>query len=89
MRPQSLQAIEPSTFCAPDAAGDRSAFLTPPNAAEYLRSRYGQGTVKSLAKFRSFGGGPAFFRFGKRRILYREIDLDAWAATRINAIEGC
>ena len=34
-----------------------------------------------LEKLRVIGGGPIYYKFG-RRVLYRKEDLDAWAAAR-------
>ncbi len=51
--------------------------LTPGEAAAYLRV-----SKSYLDKLRVYGGGPKFVRPGKRKILYRKSDLDAWAAER-------
>lgn len=51
-------------------------WLTPKEAASYLRV-----SKSHLDKLRSYGGGPRFFRPGKRKVLYRKTDLDAWAAS--------
>jgi hypothetical protein len=53
-------------------------FLRPPDAAAFLRKRFGFGAVRSLAKLRVVGKGPAFRKAG-RLILYAEDDLVAWA----------
>jgi hypothetical protein len=58
-------------------------YLTPEQAAAYLRSRVHQGTRRLLAKWRSTGGGPRFHRVGSR-IVYRPADLDAWIASRVS-----
>ncbi len=50
-------------------------FLTPKEAAAYLHV-----SKSYLDKLRVYGGGPKFFRFTKRKILYRKSDLDFWAA---------
>jgi excisionase family DNA binding protein len=55
-----------------DEKGDR--FLTPKEAASDLRV-----SKSYLDKLRVYGGGPKFLRFGKRKVLYRKSDLDAWA----------
>ena len=52
-------------------------YLTPPEAAEYLRT-----SVSTLAKLRVYGGGPAFTRIG-RAVRYRRAELDAYMETRI------
>jgi excisionase family DNA binding protein len=52
------------------------AYLTPHEAAEYLRS-----SPSTLAKLRVYGGGPHFSRMG-RAIRYRRSDLDAYMTAR-------
>jgi excisionase family DNA binding protein len=47
-------------------------YLTPREAAEYLRS-----STSTLAKRRLLGSVPAFVRIG-RAIRYRKSDLDRW-----------
>ena len=37
---------------------------------------------KTTARWRENGEGPPYIRVGTRRILYRQKDLDAWAAAR-------
>jgi excisionase family DNA binding protein len=51
-------------------------YLTPQEAAEYLRS-----SPSTLAKLRVYGGGPHFCRIGKA-IRYRRSDLDAFMSAR-------
>jgi hypothetical protein len=53
-----------------------SNFLTTADAAAHI----GLG-LSTLEKFRIFGGGPKFCKFG-RRVLYRLADLEAWAEDR-------
>ena len=62
-----------STHQSRDETDER--FLTTPEAAAYLRV-----SKSYLDKLRVYGGGPKFLRFGKRKVLYRKSDLDAWAA---------
>jgi len=61
-----------STHQSRDETDER--LLTTPEAAAYLR-----GSKSYLDKLRVYGGGPKFLRFGKRKVLYRKSDLDAWA----------
>jgi excisionase family DNA binding protein len=49
--------------------------LTTPEAASHLRV-----SKSYVDKLRVYGGGPKFLRFGRRKILYRKSDLDAWTA---------
>lgn len=53
-------------------------YLTPLEAAEYLRS-----SVSTLAKLRVYGGGPRFTRLG-RAVRYSRAELDAYMAARIS-----
>ena len=51
-------------------------FLTPEEAAEYLRL-----SPRTIERYRYMGSGPRFRRFG-RVIRYTVWDLDVWADTR-------
>jgi excisionase family DNA binding protein len=55
---------------------DQSGKLGAPEAA----ARLGIG-LSTLAKLRISGGGPPFYKFG-RRVLYDSKDLDGWAEQR-------
>jgi hypothetical protein len=59
-------------------------FLRPNEAVEYLRERVGFGSYRTLAKYRTIGGGPMFRKIG-RLVVYAPSDLDAWAASRMSA----
>ena len=59
-------------------------FLRREAAAEYLRSRYGFTTPKTLSKLASTGGGPLFRRIGAV-VVYDPTDLDAWAQSKMSA----
>jgi len=50
-----------------DEAGLYDRFLIPPRTA---------------GRWRASGDGPPFIRLGKRRILYRRADVEAWLANR-------
>lgn len=62
----------------PDASGQQ--LMTVVEAADYLRV-----SKNYLDKLRVMGGGPDFARLGRRKVLYRRHDLDAWVAGRIFA----
>jgi hypothetical protein len=47
-------------------------------AAQYLKSKYGHGSAKTLAKLASIGGGPAMVYAG-RIPFYTTEALDEWA----------
>lgn len=51
-------------------------------AAEYLKSKYGFGAFRTLAKLATIGGGPKF-RMTGRFPVYAFEDLDTWALGRM------
>jgi len=54
------------------------------DAADYVRHKWSIPCSRSLlAKLAVTGGGPVFRRAGKWP-LYQEIDLDAWARSKIS-----
>jgi hypothetical protein len=53
-------------------------------AGEYLTSKYGHGSARSLAKLATVGGGPTFRKLG-RIVVYDPADLDAWVQSRLSA----
>jgi excisionase family DNA binding protein len=53
--------------------GEARLLLTVLEAAYYLRL-----SKSYLDKSRLIGGGPAFIRAGRRKILYRKQDLEEW-----------
>jgi excisionase family DNA binding protein len=55
----------------------QDAYMTPKEAAEYLRS-----SPSTLAKRSLTGESPAFTRIGAA-IRYRKSDLDAWMAATV------
>jgi hypothetical protein len=53
-------------------------------AATYVRETHGlECSVAYLEKLASSGGGPLFYRVG-RRVEYDPADLDTWALSRIS-----
>jgi hypothetical protein len=60
-------------------------FLRPPQAAEFLREKFGFGAVRSLAKLRVKGGGPRYRKLLSRLVVYTQEDLDDWARARLSA----
>ena len=52
-------------------------------AAEFLRSKYGFGSKSMLSKLAVTGGGPKFFKYGARVVLYDPTHLDAWAIEKL------
>lgn len=57
-------------------------FIRRDEAAIYLKSKYGFGSPRTLAKGVVTGDTPAYSKAG-RMVLYRREDLDAWAMSKI------
>ncbi len=57
-------------------------FLRRKAAGEYLKSKYGFGSAKTLAKLATLGGGPEFHKAGPAA-LYAPQALDEWALAKI------
>ena len=55
-------------------------------AAEYLKGRYGVGSVGTLAKLASIGGGPIYIKLGGA-VVYDPADLDARLKSVVGAFE--
>jgi hypothetical protein len=54
-------------------------------AAEYLHNRYGFCSPKSLAKYATLGGGPAYRLVGRFPV-YKTEDLDSWALSKLSRL---
>lgn len=52
------------------------------DAANYLKSRYGVGSSRTLAKLAVTGGGPIMTKIGGAAC-YLKDDLDDWARSRM------
>jgi hypothetical protein len=59
-------------------------YLRRKQAGEYLKSCYGHGSPRTLAKLATLGGGPIYRKFG-RIVVYDPADLDSWALARLSA----
>lgn len=62
----------------------QAEYLRRKAAGEYLKSRYGFGSERTLAKLACVGGGPLFHKAANAAI-YKPEDLDAWALAKIGA----
>lgn len=56
-------------------------YLRRRQAADYLRNKFGCGSLSSLNNYARDGVGPKFILWG-RIPLYSESDLDKWAESR-------
>ncbi len=66
----------------------KNPFLSRDEAAEYLGARGLPVASNTLKKYVVTGGGPRFYRFGSRRVVYQPADLDAWADGRLCPVGG-
>jgi len=62
----------------------QTEYLRRKAAGEYLKSKYGFGSERTLAKLACLGGGPIFHKAANAAI-YKPEDLDAWALEKIGA----
>jgi hypothetical protein len=53
---------------------------TPAEVAEALHT-----TTASLAQMRYRGGGPTFVRVGRKRVLYRWVDVEQWITDSLHS----
>ncbi len=60
-----------------DTRPEAAEILTPTEVCERYRLR-----LRTLERMRVSGDGPAFVRVGRRRILYRALDVERWLAAR-------
>jgi hypothetical protein len=58
-------------------------FLRRREAGEYLKSRYGFCSPKSLGKLATVGGGPEYHKAGPA-VVYAVPKLDEWALARLS-----
>ena len=59
-------------------------YLRRKEAGEYLKSKFGFGSAKTLAKLACLGGGPEMVYAGAIP-LYSFAALDAWVASKLTA----
>lgn len=59
-------------------------FLRRKDAGDYLKTKFGFGSEKTLAKLACVGGGPEFRKAGVAA-LYEPEALDRWALAKIGA----
>jgi excisionase family DNA binding protein len=71
------KSAQSSTALAAKDEAVSSPFLTVVEAAAYLRV-----SKNYLDKLRVKGGGPEFFRLGRKKVVYHKAHLDAWMAAR-------
>jgi hypothetical protein len=62
-------------------------YLRRSEAADYLKSKFGHGSKRTLAKLATIGGGPVFRKVGKL-VVYTTNDLDIWALSLIGPAQN-
>lgn len=62
-------------------------YLRRKEAGAYLKSKYGFGTEKTLAKLACVGGGPDFHKAGSAA-LYDPVKLDEWALAKVGPAQS-
>jgi hypothetical protein len=64
---------------APTEAEYVGKWITRVEAGEYLKREYRFGSASTLGKLAMKSGGPKFHKYGTKRSLYKQSDLDNWA----------
>jgi hypothetical protein len=67
---------------------DAPSFLRRREAGQYLQKTYGFCSDRSLGKYATTGGGPAFRKVGihfRSPVIYERAVLDAWALDKMSA----
>src|SRR3954451_18654428 len=70
-----------------DSNQNRDVLLTAQQARDWIAASYGPAAApatRTLNKFRSTGGGPAYVVVGERSIAYRRSALRGWVEARIS-----
>jgi hypothetical protein len=68
----------------PEMESDMSDFLTETEACAYLETLGVPIAARTLTNKRWAGTGPAFVK-ALRKVRYRRVDLDAWAAEQVSS----
>jgi hypothetical protein len=67
---------------------DTPSFLRRKEAGQYLKSKYGFSSDKSLGKLATVGSGPEFRKVGQGRtspVVYEREKLDEWVLAKLSA----
>ena len=56
-------------------------------AAKFLAELGAPYSPKTLAKLRVVGGGPRFFKYG-RRVAYPRVELERWARDKLGSLRN-
>lgn len=59
-------------------------FITRKEVSAYLAEQGIQISVSQLCKYATFGSGPCFYKLGKKRVLYKPEDIDAWILANLS-----
>jgi hypothetical protein len=60
-------------------------YLTRKEVCSYLTEQGINVSISQLTKYVTNGGGPTYFKFGKKKVLYRPEDIDSWVQNNLSA----
>lgn len=53
-------------------------YLSRKEVCSYLIEQGINVSISQLTKYATYGGGPQYFKFGNKRVLYKPEDLETW-----------
>ncbi|MCI5544058.1 MAG: DNA-binding protein [Azospirillum sp.] len=59
-------------------------FLTRKEASTYIGKKGINVSVSQLSKFATYGGGPLFYKFGKKKVVYKISDIENWIKQQLS-----
>jgi len=60
-------------------------YITRKEVCSYLAEQGINVSVSQLTKYATNGGGPVYFKFGKKKVLYKPEDIDIWVKENLSA----
>ena len=73
-----MENVSECSFLSLEELKSTRALLTGKEVAAQLRL-----SDRTIAGLRSRGGGPVFVRISRTRVMYRQVDVDAWVQQRL------
>lgn len=59
-------------------------FITRKEASVYICEKGISVSISQLNKYATYGGGPVFYKFGKKKVLYKTSDIDNWIKQQLS-----
>lgn len=59
-------------------------FLTRKETSTYIKEKGINVSVSQLSKYATYGGGPLFYKFGKKKVVYKISDVEDWIKQQLS-----